>query len=215
MKRFLLAASIAIAAAAGGGTGGVASAADLGPQPYYSSPRPSAPHIFNWAGFYVGGNLGYEWGSVSNGTPSPDGVAGGVQGGYNWQDSQIVYGIEGDLNLSDANDTFAPYKFSNPWFGTVRGRLGYAFQQYNVLAYATGGLAFGDLVATATATGIDETKTQVGWTLGAGAEYGFSANWSAKVEYLYIDLGDRTFATTGVSNGLSASLLRFGVNYHF
>lgn len=211
MKRFLLAAGIAIATAAGG----VASAADLGPQPYYSSPSPSTPRIFNWAGFYVGANIGYEWGSVSNGAQSPDGVAGGVQGGYNWQNSQFVYGIEGDINLSDANDTFAPYKFANPWFGTVRARLGYAFQQYNVLAYATGGLAFGDLVATATATGIDETKTEVGWAIGAGAEYGFNANWSAKVEYLYIDLGDRTFATTGVDNGLSASLLRFGVNYHF
>lgn len=211
MKRFLLAASIAIAAAAGG----VASAADLGPQPYYSAPAPAAPRVFNWVGFYAGANIGYEWGSVSNGTQEPSGIAGGAQGGYNWQNNQFVYGLEGDINLSAADDTFAPYKFSNPWFGTVRARAGYAFQTYNVLAYATGGLAFGDLTATATATGIDETKTQVGWTVGAGAEYGFNANWSAKVEYLYMDLGSRTFATTGVDNGLSASLLRLGLNYHF
>jgi len=209
MKRFLLAAGTAIAAA-----GGVASAADLGPQPYYSKPSP-APRIFNWAGFYAGVNVGYEWGSVSNATPKPGGVAGGAQGGYNWQNGQFVYGLEADIGISAADDTFAPYKFANPWFGTARGRLGYAFDTVNVLAYATGGLAFGDLVATATATNVDETKTEVGWTVGVGAEYGFNANWSAKVEYLYIDLGSRTFATTGVDNGLSASLLRFGVNYHF
>lgn len=211
MKRFLLAAGIASIAAAGG----VASAADLGPQPYYSAPSPSAPRVFNWVGFYAGANIGYEWGSVANATPEPSGVAGGVQGGYNWQSDQLVYGLEADINLTDANDTFAPYKFSNPWFGTVRGRIGYAFQNYSVMAFVTGGLAFGDLTATATATGIDESKTGVGWSIGAGAEYGFNANWSAKVEYLYIDLANRTFATTGVDNGFSASLLRFGVNYHF
>lgn len=209
MKRILLAASIAMAAA----VGGAALAAENlgGPQPYYSSP--STPRIFNWAGFYAGVNVGYEWGSVSNATQQPSGIAGGAQGGYNWQNGQFVYGLEGDIGISAADDTFAPYKFANPWFGTARGRVGYAFD--SVLAYATGGLAFGDLVATATATNVDETKTEVGWTVGVGAEYGFNANWSAKVEYLYIDLGSRTFATTGVDNGLSANLFRLGLNYHF
>lgn len=207
MKRLLLAASIAIAGAASG----VALAADLGPQPYYSSPSPIGGRIFNWAGPYAGLNLGYEWGSVSNATPAPSGIAGGFEGGYNWQDNQFVYGVEGGLNLSSANDTFAPYKFSNPWFGTMRGRVGYAFS--NVLAYATGGLAFGDL--TATTSGLDETKTEVGWTAGLGAEVGFSANWSAKLEYLYMDLASRAFSTTGVDNGFSTSLFRLGVNYHF
>jgi outer membrane immunogenic protein len=209
MKRFLLAASVAIVAAAGG----VASAADLGPQPYYSTPSQSMSRIYNWQGFYAGMNVGYEWGSVSNATPAPSGIAGGAQGGYNWQQGQFVYGLEGDINLSAADDTFAAYKFANPWFGTARGRIGYAFN--NVLAYATGGLAFGDLVATSTTTNVDETKTEIGWTLGVGAEYGFAPNWSAKVEYLYMDLGSRTFATTGTDNSLSASLLRVGLNYHF
>jgi outer membrane immunogenic protein len=209
MKRFLLAASVAIAAAAGG----VASAADLGPQPYYSTPSQSMSRIYNWAGFYAGANLGYEWGSVSNASPDPSGLIGGAQGGYNWQEGQFVYGLEGDLSLSGADDTFAAYKFANPWFGTARGRLGYAFN--SVLAYATGGLAFGDLVATSTATNVDETKTEIGWTLGVGAEYGFAPNWSAKLEYLYMDLGNRSFATTGTDNGFSASLLRVGLNYHF
>ena len=205
-KIWLAAAGVAIATA-----GGTAFAADLGPAPYYSSPAPSMGRVFNWAGPYAGLNLGYEWGSVSNATPSPSGMTGGLEGGYNWQSNQFVYGLEGDLNLSGAEDTFAPYKFSNPWFGTLRGRVGYAFS--NVLAYATGGLAFGDL--TATTAGVDETKTELGWTLGLGAEVGLTANWSAKVEYLYVDLGSRNFSTTGVDNGLSGSVFRFGVNYHF
>ena len=75
--------------------------------------------------------------------PSPSGFAGGVQAGYNWQSGPWVFGIEGDLQASGADDTFAPWKFSNPWFGTVRGRVGYAFN--NVLFYGTGGLAFGEL----------------------------------------------------------------------
>jgi len=60
-----------------------------------------------------------------------------------------------------------------------------------------------------------EDKTLVGWTAGAGIEYGFTQNWSAKLEYLYMDLGSRTYSITGVDNGLHSSFLRLGVNYHF
>jgi outer membrane immunogenic protein len=212
MKRVLLALSMAATLTAGG----AAIAADIpgGPMPYYSSPGYSSPgmnHVFNWAGFYAGLNLGYEWGSVSNSGINPSGIAGGIQGGYNWQYNSFVYGGEADLNFSAAGDTFAPYKFSNPWFGTIRGRLGYAFS--NVLDYGTGGFAFGDLTATSGA--VDETKTLPGWTAGLGMEVGFTANWSARVEYLYLDLGDRAYTITGAQNGLQASVLRFGVNYHF
>ena len=66
-----------------------------------------------------------------------------VSSAYNWQSGQFVYGVEADLQASGADDTFAAYKFSNPWFGTVRGRVGYAFN--NILLYGTLGLAFGDL----------------------------------------------------------------------
>src|SRR5262245_13333596 len=62
---------------------------------------------------------------------------------------------------------------------------------------------------------IDENKTLVGWTAGLGMEVGFTPNWSAKVEYLYVDLGSRFYTVTGTDNGLQASYLRFGVNYHF
>jgi outer membrane immunogenic protein len=55
----------------------------------------------------------------------------------------------------------------------------------------------------------------VGWAGGIGAEYGFNPNWSARVEYLYMDLASRGFSITGADNGLHASMLRLGINYHF
>ena len=122
-----------------------------------------------------------------------------------------MFGGEADIQISGADDTFAPYKFSNPWFGTVRGRAGYAIN--NILFYGTFGLAYGDLKAEI--AGLDESRTLVGWTGGLGMEVGFTPNWSAKVEYLYMDLGSRFYTVTGTDNGLQASYLRFGVNYHF
>ena len=62
---------------------------------------------------------------------------------------------------------------------------------------------------------LEENKTLVGWTGGLGMEVGFTPNWSAKVEYLYMDLGSRAYTITGVDNGLQASYFRLGVNYHF
>src|SRR2546421_9728453 len=118
-----------------------AAAADL----YYGKAPAFAAAPFNgynWNGAYVGVNLGYQWGKVTNwGGGEPNGVMGGGQIGYNWQFGQYVFGLEADLQGSAAEDTFAAYKFANPWFGTVRGRAGYAMN--NVLFYLAGGLAYG------------------------------------------------------------------------
>ena len=180
--------------------------------------RPNAPYtvnqplnMYSWAGPYIGGNLGYGWGTVTNNGAEPSGVQGGIQGGYNWQFNQLVVGAEADLQLSGASDTFAAWKFNNPWFGTVRGRAGYAVN--NMLFYATGGLAFGTLHATS--FGLSESRTSAGWTVGAGAEVGLTQNWSARFEYLYIDLSSSPFALTGVQNGYHANTVRLGVNYRF
>ena len=121
-----------------------------------------------------------------------------MQAGYNWQSGPLVFGVEGDLQATGADDTFAPWKFSNPWFGTVRGRVGYAFN--NILFYGTGGLAFGELRGET--FGLSESHTNAGWTAGVGAEFGFAQNWSAKIEYLYVDLSDSRFTITGVSERL-------------
>lgn len=205
MKALLVAAGVASAAA----LSGTALAADLyrGPAPY----APAAPAYYNWGGAYAGLNLGYQWGKVTNLGGNPSGVLGGAQIGYNWQSNALVLGAETDIQLTGADDTFAPYKFSNPWFGTLRGRVGYAMN--NILLYGTLGFAYGDL--TASLGSLDETHTLTGWTGGLGMEVGFTPSWSAKVEYLYMDLGDRGYTLTGVSNGFQSNVLRFGINYHF
>lgn len=138
---------------------------------------------------------------MTNFSGDPSGIAGGGQLGYNWQVGQFVFGAETDIQVSGADDTFAPWKFSNPWFGTLRGRAGYAIN--NVLLFASAGLAYDNL--TANLAGLEERKTLVGWAGGLGMEVGFTPNWTAKVEYLYMDLGSRSFSVTGVDNGLQAS----------
>jgi outer membrane immunogenic protein len=167
---------------------------------------------YSWAGPYLGGNLGYGWGTVDNNPTKPSGFEGGVQAGYNWQNGPWVFGAEGDIQASGADNTFAPWKFSNPWFGTVRGRAGYAVN--NILFYGTAGLAFGELRGM-TFGGMSESHTNAGWTGGVGAEFGVARNWSAKIEYLYVDLSDSQFVVTGAQNGYRFGLVRAGVNYHF
>jgi outer membrane immunogenic protein len=175
---------------------------------FYAS-SPLGP--YSWIGPYVGANAGYQWGWVSNSSTQPSGLAGGVEGGYNWQRGQFVFGAEADLNLSAASATVAPIEFSSPWFSTVRGRGGVTFG--NVLVFGTAGLAYGDLRADV--AGLSESYANLGWVAGAGVEVGFTQRWSAKAEWLYLDLAGSNFSVTGVNNGLTANLLRFGVNYRF
>jgi outer membrane immunogenic protein len=189
-----------------------ATAADLygrAPGPAYAA----APfNGYNWNGAYVGANIGYQWGKVTNwGNAAPSGVMGGGQVGYNWQSGSFVFGVEADIQASGANDTFAAFKFSNPWFGTLRGRAGYAMN--NVLFYGTGGLAYGG--ARVEVGPFSESQSHLGWTAGAGVEVGLTPNWSAKAEYLYVRLEDRGYVLTGLNNGFQSNLFRLGANYRF
>jgi len=194
------------------GSAASAQAADLSYRAPYTVNQPL--DAYSWAGPYLGVNVGYSWGSVSrSGGGSPSGVAGGVQGGYNWQfGTPWVVGLEADIQASGADDTFAAWKFSNPWYGTVRGRVGYAFNQ-NLLVYGTGGLAFGELKTQL--GGLSESNTSAGWAAGVGAEFMITKNLSAKAEYLYVDLDSHNYVLTGASNGYSFSTVRIGLNYHF
>ena len=207
MSRIVLGAAALVAL---GSTASV-QAADLpyGSRAPYTVNQPL--NMYSWAGPYLGGNIGWDWGSVDNNPTSPSGFVGGVQAGYNWQTGPWVLGVEGDIQVTGASDTFAPWKFSNPWFGTVRGRAGYALN--NILFYGTAGLAFGELKGET--FGLTETHTNAGWTAGVGAEFGLAQNWSAKLEYLYVDLNDSNFTITGAQNGYRFGLVRAGVNYHF
>ncbi|HET6839069.1 MAG TPA: outer membrane protein [Bradyrhizobium sp.] len=207
MNRLILGALALIAA----GWTASARAADLpyGSRAPYTVNQPL--NAYSWAGPYLGGTLGYESGSVSHNPTKPAGLLGGIEAGYNLQSGPLVFGVEGDLQATAADDTFAPWKFSNPWFGTVRGRVGYAFN--NILFYGTGGLAFGELRGENLF--LSESHASAGWTAGVGAEFGLARNWSAKIEYLYVDLAESPFTITGVSNGYRFGLVRAGVNYHF
>lgn len=205
----------AAAAVAIGIAAGPVGAADIGrdPGPYYSPPTyaPASIESYSWMGPYIGFNVGYQWGNVTNNPTRPTGIAGGVQGGYNYQAGQFVLGGETDLQASAADDTFAPWKFANPWFGTIRGRAGVALN--NVLLYGTGGMAYGG--GRGQLAGASETRTHLGWTAGLGIEVGLTPNWSAKAEYLYIDLNERGYTVVSTQNGFESNLLRFGVNYRF
>ena len=185
-----------------------------GPAPYAPPPIPAPPCL--WLGPYVGGNVGFQWTSNIDGL-SPGGFTGGIQGGFNWQSGPWVYGVESDFNLSDVNGTFAGYQFSNPWFGTMRGRAGYLINN-NFFLYGTAGLAFG--VTTISNGGLSDSSGRLGWTVGAGVEFGLAPwglnpNWSAKVEYLYLDLSQGGNLPGSVSSNFQSNVLRVGVNYHF
>ena len=176
----------------------------------YATPRAGG---YSWQGPYVGANLGYQWSGIGRSPADPSGVAGGAQAGYNWQREQFVFGAETDLQPSGANDTFAAWKFSNPWFGTLRARAGVAMN--NILFYGTVGLSYGTLRMENVVTGVSESRTGAGWAAGGGLEVGLMGNWTARAEYLYIDLGDRSYSFTGTTHGVQSNILRFGVNYRF
>lgn len=207
MNRAILLATVTVALAAG-----AARAADMYGNGYgtpYAAPAAYPANV--WTGPYLGANLGYHIGSVYNFSVEPHGVVGGVQAGYLWQSGQIVLGAEVDLQASAADDTFGVYKFSNPWFGTIRGRFGYAMN--NILLYGTAGLALGQL--NVEGLGGSESNLLGGWAVGAGLEVALTQHVSVRAEYLYTDLSDTNYVLTGMNHGIESSILRFGLNYKF
>lgn len=204
--------------------------ADLArPRPYTKAPIYQPVYApFTWQGFYAGFNGGYGFSDSTvsagglNSTVHPDGALLGAGFGYNFQAGNLVYGFEGDADYSwmkDTNGIVLPCpgcEVRNHYFATARGRLGYAFDHW--LLYGTGGAAFGDI--TVSLGGVKQVANNVGWTAGAGVEYAFAAtHWSAKVEYLYADLGSMTCdaAHCGIPTDvdLKTNVVRVGLNYHF
>lgn len=252
MQKALLA-GVAVTAMMAAGFAGSAAAASL-PAPVYKAPVYKAPALAplhsNWTGFYLGGHVGYGWGTKDfdpfagkgfyypTTNDSVDGILGGVQGGYNYQMGWLVLGIEGEFSGADIKgDTngsgpgcTACFNFSSKtdWLATVTGRIGGTFD--NALFYFKGGVAWahdkyawgaGGDVATA-----EETKT--GWVVGGGVEYAFTRNWSAKIEYDYMDLGTDNlnfcapggYCTGNVPGWLPSvrqriNVVKVGFNYRF
>jgi outer membrane immunogenic protein len=189
-------------------------------------PRAAVPirtpevRLFDWTGFYAGLNGGYGWGDSkftgAGANTSPEGALLGGTIGYNYQWGSTVFGVETDLAWSNVKGstgcTFGSCETKNDWLGTTRLRLGYAFDRF--MPYVTGGAAYGDVKARVPGVGSD-SDTKVGWTVGGGAEYAFTPNWSVKAEYLYVDLGKIDCAACGGHVKFNENIVRGGINYKF
>lgn len=163
---------------------------------------------FTWTGFYLGGNVGYGWGSADN-SPDIDGFIGGLQAGYNYQVGSFVIGAETDIQYSNVSSSV----FNLDYYGTIRARAGVAMDQF--LVYGTGGFAYGR--GSYEFAGLTNSQTNTGWTLGVGAEYAITPNWIARLEYSYLDFGKDTYATVNgpLDVGLTTNVVRLGANYKF
>ena len=214
-----------------------AQAADL---PRARAPAPVAPvayvpPVYNWSGFYVGGNIGAGFADSSwtdpftgaHDTFNKGGFIGGGQVGANVQFNALVLGIEGDFDWTglkaSGHDSLGNTIGTNTqWTSTVTGRVGAAFDR--LLVYGKGGVAFahdndslniGGAAASA-------SLTRTGWTAGAGLEYAFAPNWSAKIEYDYLGFGSETvnlptaaFPTYSTGASLNIQEVKAGINFKF
>ena len=247
MKRMLIAGAVLLTAA-GQAFAADMPAPYPAPQPPASYYPTAAPVLnFNWGGLYVGANGGYGFGTSSWSAPAVDtatlissavatgpfnlrGVLAGGTLGLNLQASDFVFGVEtdGDWTNLIGNGSSAGYNCTagvtcqtkGPFFGTVRARLGYAFGR--VLVYGTGGLADAKVQAGFNPPASFDGADNFGWTGGAGIEFAFADNWTAKVEYLYAGLGTMTCSTPAncgnsvpVTVSLSENVVRAGINYKF
>jgi outer membrane immunogenic protein len=174
-------------------------------------------------------------------SPDQNGFVGGGQVGFNWQwNKWLVLGVETDFQGSDMegsktrfgfNDITGTPNFAAPdsfitthqrtqWFGTARGRIGFA-PLCRLLIYGTGGLAYGNIDYSANTSfengityPVNFTETNVGWTGGGGLEYAISHHWSVKAEYLYYDLGDESRTQQQLFFGVPTGS-GFAMRYHF
>lgn len=217
---------------------------DYGPSSY------PAPHL-GWTGFYIGAHLGGTWGSStatgSTGVTlddswsySPSGLVAGGTLGYNWQLGPVIYGLEGDLGnlgLAGSGGYYVPFGYDAStttdagFYMTLRGRLGVLMNGW--MLYATGGyigasttvsvLEACDIWCSVPTVSAESSGFRNGWTIGGGFEAALEGAWSAKVEYLYYDLGSVSL-TTPAGSGIGSntwnvetdgSLVRAGINYRF
>jgi opacity protein-like surface antigen len=191
--------------------------------------------------------------SASAAKVTPDGVTAGLGIGCNYQKGIFVIGAEGDINYSDlgAQQIRGPFadaaplarytweeRFHSNWFATARARAGVVVAERSLL-YVTGGAAFAEFnwlkaldfpAFTGFRYQASGSDSKFGWVVGAGWEYAFNNNWSAKVEYLHMDFGSSSGVTPtppapaagpgagaawSVSNNFHEDVVRLGINYRF
>jgi len=226
MKRILLGAAAIVAFAA------PAFAADIPPRTYTKAPAYTAPElVYSWTGFYIGGHLGGAFAGNNSLEGSGGRFMGGVQGGFDYQfATNWVVGAEAQYSwlANNNNGVLFPagtlVTANNNQLGSVTGRLGYTWGP--ALLYAKGGYAWRDNNnLNATIAGVPAAFTtsgnrREGYTVGAGLEYMFAPNWSAKVEYQYYNFGNTTF-NTGPADIVGTRLrddehtVKAGLNYRF
>lgn len=180
----------------------IAAAADLPMKAPAAAAPIGAP--YNWTGIYAGGHIGYLWGRtrveedgvVTEPNAATNGVVGGVLAGANWQSGHFVYGLEGDFGWTNAHGVglaapvVTPNTYDVDWTGHVRGRGGYAFD--NWLIYAAGGLSISHLDFHEGGIAL-VNGTYFGWSIGGGVEYAITRNLLGRIEYLYDDFGHKDY----------------------
>ncbi len=210
-----------------------------------------APTTLGWTGFYIGAHLGGTWGSSeANGSTgvtlddswsaSPSGLVAGGTLGYNWQLRPVIYGVEGDLGnlgLAGSGGYYVPFGYDAStstdagFYMTLRGRLGVLMNGW--MLFVTGGylgadttisvLESCDIFCGTPTVSAESSGFRNGWTIGGGFEAALEGAWTAKVEYLYYDLGSTTLTTPAGSGigantwsvGTDGSMVRAGINYRF
>jgi len=203
-------------------------------------PSPLAPTpVYNWTGFYLGAQLGGEFGTAYYNVPwngfsrsiSNSGVFGGGFAGYNYQIGSLVLGLQGEFNGSGVTGSKFDPAFGETinarqaWLASIDGRLGYSFNQF--LVYAIGGVAFSELkhnYINRFGADFGFSNTRTGFDVGGGVEYAFTPNWTARLEYRYYNFGETSYAA--VHRPFSGTLyahnfkqtensVRLGVAYKF
>ena len=174
--------------------------------------RPFDQTMRGWQGPYVGANLGYQWGSVTGKPAEPTGVAGGVQAGYNCAIRTIRVRRRNGLSVFRRRRPFAPWKFSNPWFGTLRGARRHRDEQHAVLRHGRSRLWQPEGENTVTRVGIAhqrglDRRRRHGGRADGQLDRAGGISLCRSQRPLHSSLTGTTWA--------GFELLRFGVNYRF
>jgi opacity protein-like surface antigen len=196
---------------------------------------PVVAPAYNWTGFYLGANIGGTW---SNSTltnsnlgaswnPGGTGFIGGVQAGYNLQAGNFLFGIEADFDATTFNGSTSPVatlpgmvqaSVNKDWIATLAARVGVTSDRWLVYSKIGGGWAQSNAALNVVNGGTIwvGSQTDSGWLIGAGLEYAFADNWTGKLEYDYIGLGNATVSTPPVAiASRDIQMLKVGANYQF
>jgi outer membrane immunogenic protein len=222
---------------------GAAQAADMP----LKAPQQRAVDTFSWTGFYIGGHAGGAWGTIESEIPlgggavfpvsshTVNGFVAGGQAGFNYQvNPWLVFGVEGQFSWTDAQGStpcIVVFKCTTEfnWIATLAGRVGYTFDR--TMVYVKAGAAWADADYTADFLGAGvvtatNSKTRTGFMVGTGVEYAFAQNWSAKLEYNFMDFdterqnfginirGERD-GSVDADITQKIHLVKFGLNYRF